>query len=191
MELEELATPRLRLRRWTIDQRDDFAQLNSDPEVSHDLGGPISRADSDRKLDDYIASFKRHGYSRWLIETKGEDGARGEFVGYAGVHARPDPQHPLGSHNEVGWRLMRSAWGNGYATEAAQAALTDVLTRIGLREVVGYTASDNLRSQAVMKRLNLVREEARDFTVHYPEIGSWTGLVWSLRTPAIDIGDRP
>lgn len=179
----ELITARLRLRCWTDDDRDDFARVNADPEVSRDLGGPLSRADSDRKLRDYANGFEERGYSRWLIETIGNHEHRAEFIGYAGVHARPDPRHPLGPHDEIGWRLTRSAWGSGYATEAARAALDDVFARIGLGEVLSYTASDNHRSRAVMHRLDLVRDESRDFTTEYPEVGAWTGLVWSATSP--------
>ena len=87
------------------------------------------------------------------------------------------PGHPLGPHAEVGWRLARSAWGHGYATEAAQASLDDVFTRCGLTEVLAYTAPDNLRSQAVMSRLELRRDPARDFSIpDGPRI--WHGLTW-------------
>lgn len=175
----QLITPRLRSRSWTDDDRDDFARLNADPGVSRDLGGPVSRADSDRKLDRYARSYAQHGYSRWLVETIGGHGHH-EFIGYAGVFRRSDPQHPLGPHDEIGWRLTRGAWGNGYATEASRAALADVFTSIGLLEVVSYTARDNHRSQAVMQRLDLLRDESRDFTTHYPVVGEWTGLVWSV-----------
>jgi RimJ/RimL family protein N-acetyltransferase len=166
------------LRCWTDDDRDDFARMNADTEVMHDLGGPISRADSDRKLDAYADSFERHGYSRWLIETLDEGESIGTFAGYAGVVARADANDPLGLHDEIGWRLTRTAWGYGYATEAAQAALADVFTRVGLSEVLAYTSPDNVRSQAVMQRLNLRRDRSRDFTRSYPELGAWTALVW-------------
>jgi RimJ/RimL family protein N-acetyltransferase len=179
----EIRTQRLRLRDWTDDDRDAFARMNADPEVMHDLGGPIGRTDSDRKLDAYADGFERDGYSRWLIETLDDDESHGTFVGYAGVVARIDTSHPLGLHDEVGWRLTRAGWGNGYATEAAGAALADVFTWVGLSEVLSYTSPDNLRSQAVMRRLGLRREQSRDFTTSYPEFESWTGLVWTATAP--------
>jgi RimJ/RimL family protein N-acetyltransferase len=96
------------------------------------------------------------------------------------------PDHPLGPHFEIGWRLMRNAWGHGYATEAARAALDDAFGRVRLREVVAYTAADNLRSQAVMDRLRLQRVPSRDFTLDYGR-GAWSGLVW-VATPREDHG---
>jgi len=146
--------------------------MHADPEVMHDYGGPISRVESDAKLDRYVAAYRSHGFCRWAIENQ-----EGDFLGYCGVMpSRPD--HPLGSHAEIGWRLVRPAWGHGYATEAAHAALKDFFTRIGLTEVLAYTAPDNLRSQAVMGRLGLQRDPGRDFTANYFGVKSWQGLVW-------------
>ena len=92
-------------------------------------------------------------------------------------------EHPLGPHEEIGWRLNRHAWGHGYATEAARAALDDAFTRVGLKEVVAYTSPDNVQSRAVMARLNLRRDITRDFTVDNDRVGTWRGLVWVARPP--------
>ena len=73
---------------------------------------------------------------------------------------------------------MRRAWGHGYATESARAALEDAFRRVGLKEIVSYTSAANLRSQAVMARLNLRREPSRDFVAEYEGVGVWHGLVW-------------
>ena len=169
--MAELRTARLTLRPWREQDRPAFAALNADPEVSRDLGGPLSRAESDAKFDRYAATFARLGFSRLVIED-----AERRFLGYAGVMPSR-PGHPLGDHAEIGWRLTRAAWGKGYATEAARAALDDALGRAGVREVLAYTAADNVRSQAVMSRLALRRDPVRDFdTVHAG--GPWHGLVW-------------
>ncbi len=149
--------------------------MNAHPELMLDQGGPLSRAASDAKLDRYAAAFSRYGFCRWAIESR--DGA---FLGYCGVMPSPDA-HPLGPHFEIGWRLVQSAWGHGYATEAAGAALSDAFTRVGMREVLAYTASDNLRSQRVMERLQLHRDSSRDFTADYDRVAGWRGLVWVAR----------
>jgi RimJ/RimL family protein N-acetyltransferase len=136
-----------------------------------DVGGPLGRPQSDAKLDRYAAAFHQVGFTRWAIES-----LQGDFLGYGGVMPSR-PAHPLGPHADIGWRLVRSAWGHGYAAEAAAAALHDAFTRCGLTEVLAYTASDNLRSQAVMARLRLRRDPSRDFSEPY-SLGTWHGLVW-------------
>jgi RimJ/RimL family protein N-acetyltransferase len=166
-----IETPRMRLRCWQLSDREAFAALNGDPEVMCDLGGPLSRAESDAKLDRFLKAFLRHGFGRWVIES------RGDFLGYAGVMPARE-RHPLGPHFDIGWRLKRAAWGHGFATEAAAAALGDAFGRCGLTEVITYTAPDNLRSQAVIRRLGLKRDPSRDFTEEHDRIGAWCGLVW-------------
>jgi len=172
-----LRAARLTLRRWRETDREAFAALNGDPEVTRDLGGPLDRSQSDAKFDRYVATFERHGFCRWALQDSQQ-----HFLGYAGVMPSP-PDHPLGPHAEIGWRLARPAWGQGYATEAAAAALLDAFTRIGLGEVQAYTSHDNVRSQAVMQRLGLQRDPARDFS-HVYDGRPWQGLVWGARPVA-------
>ena len=172
-------TTRLVLRPWHDGDRGSFAALHADPEVMHDANEPLDRTQSDAKLDRYAASFGRVGYGRWCVETRA-----GEFLGYVGAMPAP-ADHPLGPHAEIGWRLTRTAWGHGYATEGARAALDDAFGRCGLCEVLAYTAPDNARSQAVMARLELRRDPSRDFSIPYgPRI--WLGLTWVASSSAAD-----
>ena len=173
-----LRTARLNLRLWEDKHRDAFAALHADPAVMADLGELLDRRGSDAKLESYIAAYHKTGVSRWAVES--HDGA---FLGYAGVMPRTDAGHPLGAHHEVGWRLTRAAWGQGYATESARAALGHAFDLLGISEVVSYTSASNHRSQAVMGRLGLVRSPSRDFTAEYPGTGRWTGLVWTASRP--------
>ncbi|HAQ80547.1 GNAT family N-acetyltransferase [Bradyrhizobium viridifuturi] len=172
-----IKTPRLRLHRWDDRHREAFAAMHADPEVMADYGGPIGRADSDEKFERYVAAQRDHGISRWAVETI--DGA---FLGYAGVMPRSSREHPLGAHVEIGWRFARNAWGHGYATESARAALLHAIDDVGLRGIVSYTSADNARSQAVMARLDLVRDPARDFTTLSARGAPWRGLVWVVPT---------
>jgi RimJ/RimL family protein N-acetyltransferase len=174
-----LQTARLRLQPWQEHHRKAFAALHADPVVMADLGGPISRAASDAKLERYRAAFDQSGVSRWALED-----SAGCFLGYAGVMPRPDPGHPLGPHHEIGWRLAQSAWGRGYATESARAALEHAFRLLRVDEILSYTGSDNDRSQAVMRRLSLRRDPSRDFVATYDSVGQWRGLVWVARRDA-------
>ena len=82
----------------------------------------------------------------------------------------------------MGWRFRRKAWGKGQASSSARKALAQAWTVVPAPEILPYTAADNQRSQAVMGRLGLRRDAARDFTAKYPQ-GDWTGMVW--------VADRP
>jgi RimJ/RimL family protein N-acetyltransferase len=135
----------------------------------------LTRAASDAKLDRYMAAFADDGFCRWRLED-----LNGQFLGNAGVMPSR-PGHRLGPHFDIGWRLVRAAWGHGYATEAARASLRDVFERLHLKEVLAYTTADNLRSQAVIRRLNMQRAASLDHSEPLGE-GMWRGLVWIARS---------
>jgi RimJ/RimL family protein N-acetyltransferase len=166
-----IETPRLRLHRWDDRHREAFATMHADPEVMADYGGAINRSASSEKFERYVAAQRDHGISGWAVENL--DGA---FLGYAGVMPRLSKDRPLGVHFEVGWRFV--CLGHGYATESAKAALWHAVHHVGLAEILAYTSPDNERSQAVMARLNLVRDPTRDFVTLTPSGEQWQGLVW-------------
>jgi RimJ/RimL family protein N-acetyltransferase len=104
------------------------------------------------------AHFAKHGFGPWAVEVK--DGP--PFVGFVGL-AVPRFEAHFTPAVEVGWRLAFDAWGHGYATEGARAALAYALDSLGAREVVSYTVPGNRRSRSVMERLGLRRDAADDF----------------------------
>jgi RimJ/RimL family protein N-acetyltransferase len=85
-----------------------------------------------------------------------------EFIGFAGL-AVPEFEAHFTPAVEIGWRLARSAWGKGYATEAARAALDFGFEEVGLAEVVSFTVPANRRSRAVMERIGMSRDPQDDF----------------------------
>lgn len=170
-----LSTPRLRLHHWDSRHREAFAAMHADIEVMADLGGAISRQVSDEKFDRYAAALKSHTLSRWAVED-----VNGEFLGYSGVMPRMTADHPLGPHFEIGWRFKRSAWGNGYATESAKAALIHAVRSVSIDNIVSYTSTENLRSQSVMRKLQLMRNVKRDFVLSLADGGSVALCVWQV-----------
>ena len=153
-----LRTDRLMLRRWEAGDREAFAALNADPEVMEHFPAPLTRAESDAMVDRIEARFDEEGFGFWALETAGT----GRFIGFTGLAVvRFDA--PFTPAVEIGWRLARSAWGHGYAAEAARRALRFAFDDARLDEVVSFTSTTNLRSQAVMERIGMARDTAGDF----------------------------
>lgn len=131
--------------------------MNADPEVREHLGDPLTREQSDASVARFQAGFAQRGYGWWAVEVR----ATGEFIGFAGLDQVDDGLPFTGI--EIGWRLARSAWGHGYATEAALAGLAFGFETLDLPEILAVTTATNLRSQAVMRRIGMTRDPADDF----------------------------
>jgi RimJ/RimL family protein N-acetyltransferase len=118
----------------------------------------LSRAQSDDLIEVIEAGFEVNGSGLWALETR----ESGEFIGFTGLSVPTFEAH-FTPAVEVGWRLARSAWGEGYATEAARAALAFGFGEGDLDEVVSFTTPANRRSRAVMERLGMSHDPADDF----------------------------
>jgi len=154
----ELRTERLLMRRWRSGDREPFAAINADEQVMELLPGTLTRAESDGYIESIEAHFDEHGYGLWALELR--DG--GELIGLTGLNTVAFAAH-FTPAVEIGWRLARSAWGNGYASEAARAALRFGFEQAALAEIVSMTTELNVRSQAVMERIGMRRDPADDF----------------------------
>ena len=155
--MTELRTERLVLRPWRDSDLEPWAAMNADPEIRRHLGALMTREQCDARVARFQANFDRRGYGWWAVEVR----SSGEFVGLAGLDQVDDGLPFTGV--EIGWRLARSAWGHGYATEAALAALAFGFETLGLPEILAVTTVDNLRSQAVMRRIGMTRDLDGDF----------------------------
>ena len=158
MAVPELATARLRLRGWRDDDREPFAALNADLEVMAHFPSTLSRATCDRLVDLTMDGWAEHGFGLWALERLDD----GRFIGFTGL-SRPSFEAHFTPAVEVGWRLARAAWGNGFATEAARAALAFGFETVGIEEIVSFTVPANVRSTAVMERIGMHRDPSDDF----------------------------
>jgi len=154
-----IETARLTLSAWTEAERAPFVAMCADPEVMHDYPAPEDAATASARFDRYAAALARDGIGKWALRRK-DDGA---FLGLCGVSPIWPTLAPAPGL-EIGWRMVRAAWGHGYATEAALAALAEVFARTDAEEVISFTLPTNTRSLAVMARLGLDRDASRDFT---------------------------
>jgi RimJ/RimL family protein N-acetyltransferase len=111
-----IETERLILRRWRPSDSEPYSILNSNSSVMEFLLKPLSRDESDAMIARAEAHFDKYGYGPWAVEIK----SSGEFIGFTGL-SRPTFEMKFIPCVEVGWRLARAAWGNGYATEADRA----------------------------------------------------------------------
>ncbi|OAN11626.1 GCN5 family acetyltransferase [Photobacterium jeanii] len=151
-----IETPRLVLRQWRDKDIEPYCQLCADPEVMRYFPSVLT----DQESADQIARFRelinQNGWGFWALELKQNH----ELIGMVGLHYQDSnsglPNAPL---LEIGWRLSAKYWGNGYAPEAARAALNygfeHVVDGLGLAEIHAFTAGVNLPSQRVMEKIGM------------------------------------
>lgn len=154
----DIETPRLRLRSWVAADRKPFALLNADAQVMEHFPSPLSRVESDALADRIQAQLEAHGWGLWAVEIPGVT----PFAGFIGL-STPRFDAPFTPCVEVGWRLARTFWGSGYASEGAAAAIRFGFRTLELTEIVSFTAAVNTRSIRVMERIGMRRDPADDF----------------------------
>jgi ribosomal-protein-alanine N-acetyltransferase len=148
--LGEHLTARLLLRPLAEADRPAFAAMHADASVMDPIGGPLTPAAADALLDQLRAGAARRGFGIWALEPRGG----GPLIGVAGLWS-PDWTAAFTPAVELVWRLSRAAWGQGFATEAARAAVAEAFGPLGLPQLQAWTAVGNARSLAVMGRLGM------------------------------------
>ncbi len=157
-----LASKRLLLRHWSARDLHPLALMNSDPEVMRYAPDMMSYDQSEIFGTAIQIGLEVRDYGLWAIELSGNvSQVHGPFIGFAGLavptwQVSPEPSY------EIGWRLNRSYWGSGYATEAAARVLDYAFFEMQLKQVLASAPVLNTRSTAVMERLQMWRQ-APDF----------------------------
>jgi RimJ/RimL family protein N-acetyltransferase len=176
-----LTTPRLLLRRFTRADVDLLVELDSDPEVMHFITGGRTtprREIEDEVLPAFLSHDERHdGYGFWAAIEH----ATGDCIGW--FHLRPAADGAE-DEPELGYRLRRSSWGLGYATEGARALVDAAFSRLGARRVVAETMAVHVASRRVMEKAGLTLVRAFVQPWPYAIEGDEKGDVEYAVTPA-------
>jgi RimJ/RimL family protein N-acetyltransferase len=162
---DTLRTARLVLRQWRDDDVAAFAELSADPAVMRYLVPFADRAAMDAWVAAACTHWQDHGFGAWVVELPGEV----RMVGVVGL-SNLRFALPFAPAVEVAWRLARRYWDQGYAYEAARAAIDDGFGRLGLNEIVAFTVPANLASRRVMEKLGMTRDPAEDFDFDHPRL---------------------
>lgn len=172
-----LETARLMLRRLTPLDLDDLFELDNDPAVMRYINGglPASRQVIAQETLPRMTAWYQHDpdFGYWAAQER----VTGEFLGWFALHpvtmpgTPPEADEPPGDpHNnvELGYRLRRSAWGKGYATEGCRALIQRAFTELGVQRVFATTMTVNVGSRGVMEKVGL--RYVRTFHADWPEV---------------------
>jgi ribosomal-protein-alanine N-acetyltransferase len=153
-----LTTERLILRPWRDADLEPVAAITADPEVMRFFHLTRTRAQSDAWVARTQAHIERTGFGIWAVEAPGV----APLIGFVGLNTVP-AELPCAPAVEAVWTLGAAWWRQGYCAEAARAALQDGFTRLGLAEIVAFTAAINTPSQGVMRAIGMTRDPNGDF----------------------------
>lgn len=165
----EIETERLLLRAWRDEDLGAYARMGADPEVMRHMFPPraLTRAEVAYDLQRLREHWAEQGFGHWAVQER----ATGRLVGRTGLkrHAdwTPDP-----GNIECGWLFARETWGQGYATEAARAAIAFAGEELGRSEVISIARPANAASRRVMEKAGLAYAGRR----HWSERG--LDVVW-------------
>jgi len=148
--MERFSTNRLSAEKLREDHLADLVELHLDPEVARYLGGVRSPETTKAYLADNMAHWDRNGFGLWVLRTK-----TGEFAGRAGLrHVLVDGVDEI----EIVYTFKRSLWGQGLASEIAEALTRVGLSHFRLPSLIGLVSVQNAASRRVLEKLNYVLE---------------------------------
>lgn len=150
MEPVSLESNRILLRPWKPSDLQPFAKMNADADVMRYYPSTLNHEESDEFAQRIQERFNEKGWGFWALEHKDS----GKFMGFTGLNI-PGYDLPCNPCIEVGWRLARSFWGEGFATEAAKASLDFAFANLKTDRIVSFASVVNERSWQVMERLGM------------------------------------
>lgn len=151
-------TSRLLLRNFTMDDLASLDAMHSDPEVARFIGGVKTLEQTRQRLKVWLEEYQRYGFSKWAVVLR----SSGELIGRCGLALE---QVDTSAEWELGWTFARAHWGNGYATEAAKAAMEHSFNVLDLKRLISLIRPGNDSSVRVAERIGMT----------YDRIVEWNG----------------
>lgn len=161
-------TKRLVLRQWKEQDIPTMIAMNASPEVMTYFPTTYSEEQTRTFIATCADCIENQGWGFWAVEIT----STSTCIGLVGINKVPEDM-PINGSIEIGWRLAKPYWGMGYATEAAIASLDYAFNQLEQHEVVAFTATQNLPSQKVMKRIGMQLEPE---TFLHPRVPSDSSL---------------
>lgn len=146
-----IETLRLELREFDAKDSENLFFLNADPEVTRYTGdGPFESIEEATRFVLNYNHYCRHGYGRWVMTLKDS----GEFIGWCGLRYNANTNEV-----DLGFRILRKHWSQGYATEAALASINYAFNTLGLPGLIGRAMNENKVSIHLLKKLGMEFEK--------------------------------
>ena len=157
---------RLGFREWSKNDLEEFLKLNSDEEVMEHFPKILSKEEVEEFIEKLKNHFEKNGYTYYAIEILDEK----EFIGMIGI-AFQEYQTKFTPAIDIGWRLKKSAWGKGYATEGAKRCLKYAFDELGIDKIISVCTIKNQKSENVMKKIGMkkIGEFNHPELAEYPE----------------------
>ncbi len=145
-----LTSDRLGLRHWIDSDTQPFIEMNKDLEVMKYFPKILSETETLAFIEIIHLHFNQHGFGPFAIEHK----LTKQFMGFTGFYI-PTFDAFFTPCVEIGWRFRKDFWGQGFASEAAKMCLSYGFKSLCFEKIVSFTASINLKSEKVMKRIGM------------------------------------
>ena len=145
-----IKTARLGLRNWEAKDIDPMVSINQDTEVMRYFPSLAEPEKTRQFIKRMQAQFQESAYCYFAVDRLDHQ----EFIGFIGL-SRQDFESPYTPATDIGWRLQKSAWNHGFATEGAIACLDYAFETIGLQKIISIAPAINLPSQNVMTKIGM------------------------------------
>ena len=156
-----IKTERLGLRNWISNDLEPFTKMSQDEEVMNYFPKLLSPEECNYFIKRMQLHFKEFEFCYFAVDIL----ETGEFIGFTGMLNQTYKSH-FTPCIDIGWRLKRSSWGNGYATEAAKGCLKYAANELNLKEIYSLASTPNINSISIMKKIGMTY----DSKFHHPAL---------------------